>query len=160
MWLVSCSRWWARENLLDLAPYIADARALPLVLLGGFTRPEVEGHDGEVILSALGWFCYDQALGQTAKIGGLVVMVVSLARGSRPPSEPMGEVGGRAPRQLPFRSDVGLGHEILHPGPAQHIGDAVVSFVTRVFVERSLGDTPRGLVGCQRNLYAPGLRKL
>ena len=31
------------ENLLDLAPYIADAVALELVLLGGFTGREVEG---------------------------------------------------------------------------------------------------------------------
>src|SRR5688572_27374755 len=27
--------WWAGQNLVDLAPYIADARALQLVLLGG-----------------------------------------------------------------------------------------------------------------------------
>jgi hypothetical protein len=31
--------WWAGQNLVDLAPYIGDARALQLVLLGGFTGP-------------------------------------------------------------------------------------------------------------------------
>jgi hypothetical protein len=34
--------WWAGQNLLDVAPYIADARALQLVLLGGQTGAEVE----------------------------------------------------------------------------------------------------------------------
>src|SRR5262245_7430595 len=39
-----CS-WWAGQNLTDVAPYIADARALQLPLLGGGTGREVEGHD-------------------------------------------------------------------------------------------------------------------
>ena len=47
--------WWAGENLVDMAPYVADARALQLVLLGGHTGAEVEGHDWEAILGALGW---------------------------------------------------------------------------------------------------------
>ena len=46
--------WWAGQSLIDVAPYIADARALQLVLLGGFTGAEVEGHDWEAILSSLG----------------------------------------------------------------------------------------------------------
>ncbi len=33
--------WWAGENLLDVAIYINDARALQLVLLGGHTGAEV-----------------------------------------------------------------------------------------------------------------------
>jgi hypothetical protein len=36
--------WWAGENLIDVAPYINDARDLKLVLLGGKTGAEVEGH--------------------------------------------------------------------------------------------------------------------
>ncbi|MEE2638361.1 MAG: hypothetical protein VYE68_14155 [Acidobacteriota bacterium] len=43
----SVAAWWAGENLLDVAPYIADARVLDLVSLGGFTGREVEGHDSE-----------------------------------------------------------------------------------------------------------------
>ena len=46
--------WWAGQNLVDLAPYIADARALRLVLLGGRTGAEVEGHDWEYLLTQLG----------------------------------------------------------------------------------------------------------
>jgi hypothetical protein len=37
--------WWAGENLIDVAPYINDARELKLVLLGGKTGAEVEGHE-------------------------------------------------------------------------------------------------------------------
>ena len=46
--------WWAGQNLVDLAPYIADARSLRLVLLGGNTGAEVEGHDWEYLLTQLG----------------------------------------------------------------------------------------------------------
>jgi hypothetical protein len=35
----------AGQSLMDLAPYVADARALRLPLLGGRTGAEVEGHD-------------------------------------------------------------------------------------------------------------------
>ena len=51
---VAICAWWAGQNLVDLAPYIADARALSLVLLGGRTGAEVEGHDWEFILDQLG----------------------------------------------------------------------------------------------------------
>lgn len=56
--------WWAGENLLDLAPYIADARSLSLVLIGGKTGAEVEGHDWEAILSTLGLLSWDVTLGR------------------------------------------------------------------------------------------------
>ena len=39
--------WWMGQSLTDVAPYINDARALQLVLLGGRTGAEVEGHDWE-----------------------------------------------------------------------------------------------------------------
>ena len=42
--------WWAGENLMDVAIYINDARALQLTLIGGQTGAEVEGHDWEHIL--------------------------------------------------------------------------------------------------------------
>lgn len=73
--------WWAGQNLVDLAPYIADARALRLVLLGGKTGAEVEGHDWEYLLSALGWMHLDQTLGLAAHRLGLVIMAGSLAWG-------------------------------------------------------------------------------
>ncbi len=66
--------WWAGQNLIDLAPYIADARRLQLVLLGGFTGAEVDGHDWEYLLSTLGWLRYDVTLGRTAQAVGALVM--------------------------------------------------------------------------------------
>ena len=74
--------WWAGENLVDLAPYVADARALQLVLLGGHTGAEVEGHDGEAILGALGWLPYDVALGRACHKVGILVMAGAIAWGA------------------------------------------------------------------------------
>ena len=54
------------QNLVDLAPYIADARALQLILLGGHTGAEVEGHDWEFILTQLGVTHLDHQIGMTA----------------------------------------------------------------------------------------------
>ena len=71
--------WWAGQNLLDVAPYIADARALQLVLLGGRTGAEVEGHDWEYLLATLGWLRFDRALGAAAHRSGLVMMIAALA---------------------------------------------------------------------------------
>jgi hypothetical protein len=71
--------WWAGQNLVDLAPYIADARALQLVLLGGKTGAEVEGHDWEFILTQLGITHLDQQLGYTAYGLGVLIMVAALA---------------------------------------------------------------------------------
>ena len=71
--------WWAGQNLLDLAPYIADARRLEMVLLGGRTGAEVEGHDWEYLLTQMGWLHLDQTLGLAAHRIGLAVMFGSLA---------------------------------------------------------------------------------
>lgn len=70
--------WWAGQNLVDLAPYIADARALQLVLLGGRTGAEIEGHDWEFVLARLRLTHLDQAIGRAAHAMGLLVMVASL----------------------------------------------------------------------------------
>ena len=75
--------WWAGQNLVDLAPYIADARALQLVLLGGRTGAEVEGHDWEYLLTALGVVHRDRAIGTWVHAVGVVVMVMSLAAAAR-----------------------------------------------------------------------------
>jgi hypothetical protein len=86
--------WWGGQNLLDLAPYIADARALQMVLLGGRTGAEVEGHDWEYLLTAMGWMHLDRELGLAAHRAGLGMMVGALVWGAvyvarhpgRPPS--------------------------------------------------------------------------
>ena len=75
--------WWAGQNLLDLAPYIADARALQLVLLGGRTGAEVEGHDWEDPLGELNLLHMDRTLGLTAHRLGLVMMTAALDLGER-----------------------------------------------------------------------------
>jgi len=71
--------WWAGENLLDVALYIDDARSLQLVLIGGNTGAEVEGHDWEHILEVTGLLQRDhqiaaavQFLGGALMVGGLV----------------------------------------------------------------------------------------
>jgi hypothetical protein len=74
--------WWTGQNLCDLAPYVADARALDLVLLGGNTGRQVEGHDWEAILGRLGLLRYDVALGRLAHAAGVFVMLMALAWGA------------------------------------------------------------------------------
>jgi len=74
--------WWAGENFVDLGPYIADARALQLPLIGGQTGAEVTGHDWEAILGRLGWLHLDHALGIAAHITGSVVMIAALTAGA------------------------------------------------------------------------------
>ena len=74
----ACCLWWFGENLLDLAPYIADARALQLVLLGGRTGAEVEGHDWEFLLASMGWLHLDRLLGLIAHRLGVLVIVAGI----------------------------------------------------------------------------------
>jgi hypothetical protein len=75
LYAAAVALWWAGENLVDIAPYMADARALQLVLLGGHTGAEVEGHDWEAILGALGWLPYDLTLGRACHRAGVLVML-------------------------------------------------------------------------------------
>ena len=81
LYAAAVALWWAGENLVDMAPYIADARALQLVLLGGHTGAEVEGHDWEAILGALGWLPWDVALGRACLRAGVLVMLGAIAWG-------------------------------------------------------------------------------
>jgi hypothetical protein len=71
--------WWAGESLMDLAPYIADARALRLPLLGGRTGAEVEGHDWEYLLQTTGLLAHDVTLGRLSFALGALAMVAALA---------------------------------------------------------------------------------
>jgi len=77
----SVALWWCGQNFLDLAPYIDDARSLQLVLLGGRTGAEVEGHDWEAILGQLGWLHLDHALARGARVVGFLLMIAALAWG-------------------------------------------------------------------------------
>ena len=68
--------WWLGESFMDIAPYIDDARAGQLMLLGGVTGSEVEDyHDWEGILSRLGMMQYDHILARVAfSLGFLVIL--------------------------------------------------------------------------------------
>jgi hypothetical protein len=71
------SLWWFGENFIDLAPYINDARARTLPLLGGNTgRTSPYGfHDWEYILKESGLIRYDHILASLShKLGALVMI--------------------------------------------------------------------------------------
>lgn len=70
--------WWAGENLMDVAVYIDDARSLGLVLLGGKTGAEVEGHDWEHILMLTGSLHRDHQLARAVQFAGAAIMVSAL----------------------------------------------------------------------------------
>jgi hypothetical protein len=70
--------WWAGQNMLDVAVYMADARSLSLVLLGGKTGAEVEGHDWEYLLTALGVIHRDRLIGWWMHSLGVLVMLASI----------------------------------------------------------------------------------
>ena len=74
--------WWFAESLMDLAPYINDARDLELMLLGGVTGKEVEGHDWEYILGHLGWLKYDHAIARDAYKLAILIMLLALIWGA------------------------------------------------------------------------------
>jgi len=78
----SVGLWWAAQSLMDVSPYIDDARDLQLVLLGGVTGAEVEDyHDWERILRWLNLLPYDHTIAALAKGLGSVAMILALAWG-------------------------------------------------------------------------------
>jgi hypothetical protein len=70
--------WWAGQSLTDVAPYINDARALQLVLLGGKTGAEVEGHDWEYLLNAMSVSHHDHAIALVVQRIGSATMIVAI----------------------------------------------------------------------------------
>lgn len=75
------SLWWFGENFLDIAPYINDARAGVLPLLGGNTGESSPYgfHDWEFILGETGLLMYDHALAKTSVAIGMGIMMLSYA---------------------------------------------------------------------------------
>jgi hypothetical protein len=72
----SVALWWLGESFMDLAPYINDARALKLILIGGVTGKEViDYHDWEFILRKLRWLNYDHTLAHLANTIGILFMM-------------------------------------------------------------------------------------
>jgi hypothetical protein len=74
----SVALWWTAENFMDVAPYINDARAMDLVLLGGFTGKEVDAHDWNNLLTMVGWLQHDHRLAQFSYGIGIALMLLSL----------------------------------------------------------------------------------
>lgn len=75
--------WWLGESFLDCAPYINDARAGQLMLLGGVTGSEVEDyHDWEVLLTKMGMMEYDHILAGISFTIGTLVMIAAMLWGS------------------------------------------------------------------------------
>lgn len=73
--------WWFGENFLDIAPYINDARAGQLPLLGGnFGHSAPYGfHDWEYILTESGLLHLNHKLAQTSHLLGACIMLLALA---------------------------------------------------------------------------------
>lgn len=71
--------WWLGQSFMDCAPYIGDARAGELTLLGGVTGQEMPGyHDWEVLLGMTGLLHYDHALARLAWTVGVALMLGAL----------------------------------------------------------------------------------
>jgi hypothetical protein len=76
----SIGLWWLGESFMDIAPYINDARARKLLLLGGVTGKEADYgyHDWEFILGEAGLQRYDHVLAQLADKFGVLLMLLAL----------------------------------------------------------------------------------
>lgn len=77
----SVALWWTAESLMDIAPYINDARALDLMLIGGVTGKETDGHDWNNILTMLGLLEWDHRLAHLAYNVGILLMLGSFLWG-------------------------------------------------------------------------------
>ena len=78
----SLGLWWLAQSLMDLAPYVADARAGSLMLLGGFTGRDMPGvHDWRNILSELGCLQHDVAIAAAVDLVGEGLMLLALLWG-------------------------------------------------------------------------------
>lgn len=70
--------WLMGHSLVDVSPYINDARSLQLVLLGGGTGQEVEGHDWEYLLTELNLLHKDVYISRWVLRAGRWVMALGL----------------------------------------------------------------------------------
>ena len=74
--------WWVGQSLVDVAPYIYDARNRQLVLLGGKTgRDDSTMHDWYNILSQLDLLRFDHAIARGTKYLGVLIILTALVWG-------------------------------------------------------------------------------
>jgi hypothetical protein len=73
--------WWLGENFLDIAPYINDARAGVLPLLGGNTGQTAPYgfHDWQYLLNETSLLEYDHTIAFASHFVGALIMFTSLA---------------------------------------------------------------------------------
>ena len=76
----SAMLWWSGQSLLDLSPYIADAVARNLPLVGG---ADEEAHDWGNLLTITGKLHHAVGYSRLAFILGVLVMLAGLAWGAR-----------------------------------------------------------------------------
>lgn len=75
--------WWLAQSMMDLVPYIHDARAQELWLLGGVKGKDIPGiHDWHNILSRLDLLNYDHVLASVTAVLAIGLMLVSFAWGA------------------------------------------------------------------------------
>jgi hypothetical protein len=75
--------WWLGQSLMDLAPYINDARDLQLMLLGGGTGQDRPGiHDWENILLDLRMIEHDHQIAAGADALGTIMVLAALCWGA------------------------------------------------------------------------------
>ncbi len=79
--IVCC--WWFAENFLDIAPYINDARAGILPLVGGNTGQHAPYgfHDWEYLLTETGLIRFDTTLAMISHVMGSLLMIATLVWG-------------------------------------------------------------------------------
>jgi hypothetical protein len=79
----SVALWWFGQNFLDIAPYINDARAGQLPLLGGnFGHSAPYGfHDWEYLLTETGLIRMDHQIAQASHILGSLIMLLAMVWG-------------------------------------------------------------------------------
>ncbi len=77
----SVALWWTAESMMDIAPYMNDARALDLMLIGGVTGKETDGHDWNNILTMLNLLEWDHRLAHLTYNIGILLMFGSFLWG-------------------------------------------------------------------------------
>ena len=74
----SFALWWTGQNFIDMGPYINDARAQELILIGGVTGQDVPGyHDWNTILGQLGLLKLDHVIANLSHFFGSFLMIAA-----------------------------------------------------------------------------------
>jgi hypothetical protein len=75
--------WWVGQNLIDVAPYIGDARAMAMPLIGEWREEAVDmrysRHDWHNILEPFGLLTWDHGLARLAHWSGATVILIAWA---------------------------------------------------------------------------------